>query len=653
MTTCNVVSTPFDVYDSKWVCAHLPIQYALESDLFPDNLVDNIDTIISITQDEFGFAVVELAGTYETYQEKLAVKITNSGISGYNGVWRIREVTYPDVLVLDMPFLGDATAELQKYYANYNVLVKVYMGIPVGHFYYSENPITLITENPLSYKPNPQNIAYVEISSIIKSYFSDIENDFCGQLETGIENAINDRKDWIAFYVSFAESYDAIIDDELGTYISPYQFDLDGAGESQLFTDINFASGIASYTQYNAYGSMVFPDSWVGGVNEATSNRISGLTKRLGQYITVENGKTYNISATVILTTNSYIYFYFGNTLIDNNFLSAGTHTIDFTWQATESINDILSIEGLSTEDITITEFSVMASNADLNIYYASNSVQQFQYQFGNNMGEYVLNDNELVLPTKFLTTFEQPVLFEGYEFDLSFILPSDLLGLFDTLELKWRELDQNKNSISDWDYSDIENLDAGVYRFLLNTLPYSTNAFYLEVEIVYSDYQTTISETKTIKISKSDCGKNPVFLKWLNYLGGWDCWLFTRHKDTKVDFGEVESFRRNIYNIWDNDFVNGTTQDDFISIQSKNSFTIRSQYLSLSEIKAVSEIKRSIKVQEIKKAETFAPYECIAQNKRTWLVEKSNFTVFSDSTKLYEISFDITDTADYLTQRQ
>ncbi len=112
--------TPYDnpFYISTWNASALPIVYKLESDLFPTNYVDGVDTFNSITNYN-GYAQFNLIGTYNTYSVGDFIKITNSLNATYNGIWQITFITDANSYVINTRFIGDSLGDVQKYYQNY------------------------------------------------------------------------------------------------------------------------------------------------------------------------------------------------------------------------------------------------------------------------------------------------------------------------------------------------------------------------------------------------------------------------------------------------------------------------------------------------------------------------------------------------------
>lgn len=141
-----------------------------------------------------------------------------------------------------------------------------------------------------------------------------------------------------------------------------------------------------------------------------------------------------------------------------------------------------------------------------------------------------------------------------------------------------------------------------------------------------------SLSEVKTINVDNS-CTKQDIYLTWMNPLGGWNYYNFKAEKDYSVTIDRPSVITRDILSNWDDAFINSETEDDYISLNAREEVTVRSQFMSLSEIQAVAGIRTSIRVQQIKDN----------GKKVTVLVDKKSFKIYSDGDKLYSIEFSIT----------
>ena len=106
---------------------------------------------------------------------------------------------------------------------------------------------------------------------------------------------------------------------------------------------------------------------------------------------------------------------------------------------------------------------------------------------------------------------------------------------------------------------NDITFEDTGVYR--IEPTINNTGVDKIELQLI-SGETCTLSEKKTINVD-SECNNQEIYLTWLNELGGWDYWKFTAEKDYSLNINNKETIQRNIFNDWDNTFINGDTEND------------------------------------------------------------------------------------------
>lgn len=173
-----------------------------------------------------------------------------------------------------------------------------------------------------------------------------------------------------------------------------------------------------------------------------------------------------------------------------------------------------------------------------------------------------------------------------------------------------------------------IPNEGDGVYRIPVSDyVLLNQNTKYITVQL-FVDGQAT-SELKTIEVNQK-CTNQDIYLSWLNTLGNWEYWQFTAPKEYGVDITGSAQVRRNIYNNWDDGFINGETQDDFIRVEAYDVMVVRSQYLTHQQLNAIRQIIYSIKVQQIRDDGT----------KITVLIDKDSFTYRKDRQKLYTVDF-------------
>lgn len=212
------------------------------------------------------------------------------------------------------------------------------------------------------------------------------------------------------------------------------------------------------------------------------------------------------------------------------------------------------------------------------NLHYISNSVRQTGDEYGQNMMPYVVfvpnvAVSPIVAPAsigKFMTMFEQPTKFEGYPFDLSFIYEPSFFILGMVLKSRQNLLDIDKAQLGGDSFDLIVNTTLVENLGLLNRMRvgyfdsllweiesefYSTEQAialtersfeYLKVKL-YSTYaleEYTITEEKFVRYNNV-CHDSPVYLAWLNPLGGFDHWLFESSQDVSDVVTDLKQFEQ------------------------------------------------------------------------------------------------------------
>jgi hypothetical protein len=279
-------------------------------------------------------------------------------------------------------------------------------------------------------------------------------------------------------------------------------------------------------------------------------------------------------------------------------------------------------------------------------VYYAINGTTQFQYAYGNNAGEYVLNDNNLVLPTKFLTDITTPLIFSGYEMDLAMFIPEALMNSGQTIQL------EVVSNVGTYTQTIDFTLGEGVYRFLLGDILESelAGASYFDVSLLINSYTNT--ETKRVNVN-TDCSQyGGAMVSYLNTLGGWDYVYFANGQDTQHGTIETQTMDRNIFADWATLWTGSTTQKDVVLRKARKGGILRTLPLPKNFFREVSkQLASTVKVQQI--IELSQDVSCLdVANRLTLIVEKDSFN-YSDTDKNYIISLEYTVTNETLSQWQ
>lgn len=134
-----------------------------------------------------------------------------------------------------------------------------------------------------------------------------------------------------------------------------------------------------------------------------------------------------------------------------------------------------------------------------------------------------------------------------------------------------------------------------------------------------------------------------PIYLTFLNNLGGFEYFLFRAKKEHGVDILESGQTRKNIFPSWPNSY--GSTADTIDKQTyrvSKDYILIRSQYLTANQRDALKRIKSSPLVQIV----------ASRTDRTTVLVDQDSFKVYDEQDDTFTIAFKINFTNDVPSQR-
>lgn len=134
-----------------------------------------------------------------------------------------------------------------------------------------------------------------------------------------------------------------------------------------------------------------------------------------------------------------------------------------------------------------------------------------------------------------------------------------------------------------------------------------------------------------------------PIYITWLNYLGGFEYFLFKAEKEYQVDILESATVKNNLLPEWPNSWgENADTIERKAYTIAKNKIVVRSQHLTANQRDALKYIKVSPVVQIL----------TTRTDRRTVLVDTDSFRVYDEHDDLYTMSFTISYTDDIPTQR-
>lgn len=271
---------------------------------------------------------------------------------------------------------------------------------------------------------------------------------------------------------------------------------------------------------------------------------------------------------------------------------------------------------GIYTQEIYTNSTTNYASQTELTVI---NGAKQIGDKYGASCNDYSFESMyDITEKAKFLTLYK-PTYFEGYPFSISFIN----LGLFDFSEVIEDAVQQLILSIIEGGNETLtdlvaENSNAGYVCFINIDGIYTADKIFVKlkqdvnkvgdgyVDINYVDngyteedgvIATTLGDhdlTESLQVNvNQNCIKNPLYLRWLNQLGGWNSWLFHGNYFEKNQVSESEIFEKSVEDI---SLVQGTIE--YLKRNSNNRYLVGSETLTENDKRLVLSIARSRKVE-------------------------------------------------------
>ncbi|NRA93293.1 MAG: hypothetical protein HRU26_11520 [Psychroserpens sp.] len=187
-------------YTENWVACggNLPVRYRITNTKFPENSEDATLNVLSVVSNA-GLAQMEVTG--HPYNAGDYVIFTNfTPEDNYNVVARVISDDSANTFTVNIPFTNNDTGNVQLYYNNYAIEVRVYAGIDSSHPHTAEDPISLIgtiRQIPTDIGANQTNF---DISQYVKTKLSSV-------YDPDQTSWPNDLNAWTDFYIEFREVY--------------------------------------------------------------------------------------------------------------------------------------------------------------------------------------------------------------------------------------------------------------------------------------------------------------------------------------------------------------------------------------------------------------------------------------------------------------
>lgn len=594
-----------------WNCVHLPIIYKLRSNKYPTNEQDTGRTVSSYTN-ENGYTNLNLSGSIGTFADELEyVKISGAASSEVNGVWQIINKISTSDITINLVFSNAYSfsgATVIFYYANYHVKVRVYGGLNASHYWTAHKPYEILAT--LDLIPDENNEVIFSISDILKSHITTRNELLLGTLPNNLDF-------WTMFYIEFAEAYDHNNGYTLDEFVSSYTSDQ------------------SNFEGYAANSKLDF------------KNRYSGV---LSEYLAVPGA----VAKFLTLFTDPVF------------FLTAAYHDISFIFPYRDMypalykrfmLNGVQQTTSLDTfgldydEGVFRRQITGVTSNYDAVIIRILGqpmfpSLNQWTNR-STGVDWTISNTPQVILgggQTSKKYSSNPVQITNGFTYSIAMSITSTAADVFAIaiVDDSDNELvaDEFTLSIGTLDYNRTITLTSGTGRRLIfragsgTAMTVTVNSF--EVARV------NLTEELEYKIS-NDCSSQDINLTWLNNLGGFDYWTFSAKKDYLTDITETGETSVNIFPEYPESYGEFADTDRRKQTyrESRKQIVVRSQFVTLEQLQAISYLKSSVLVQIIE-----SQYD-----RRTVLVDSDSFTVYKEDDKLYSISFTITYTDDISSQ--
>lgn len=226
--------------------------------------------------------------------------------------------------------------------------------------------------------------------------------------------------------------------------------------------------------------------------------------------------------------------------------------------------------------------------------FYWVQAAKQLQDEFGQNMARYVsfLTDTPAHV-AKWLTKYSTPLLFYGYPFSIDFIVSEDFGSK--ALRVIQTTKDINGNVVGLAAATPVDNTE-GVYRFK----PNQPSSGFISLKLQNQTDETYLTEELQIKVSDA-CPDFPIYLKWINSLGGWSYYLFAFDQSRSLVTGSPEMFAQYV-----TDYETAQSKLEFVKKTSVERLTLGADSVSLDVLSGLKEILDSPRVEMLMNPDTW-----------------------------------------------
>jgi hypothetical protein len=177
--------------------------------------------------------------------------------------------------------------------------------------------------------------------------------------------------------------------------------------------------------------------------------------------------------------------------------------------------------------------------------FYFTNSSKQIGDRYGSNMGAYVPFQNYTTGDrAKFMTDFKIPTHFPNFPHSLTFINGDEMTGFPRIFQ---ENFDLNKNFVSGSNTA--LDISANAKPFVNRLLIDITDPTIKFSDFFINAFPVQVTESLRMKVDH-ECKDFPIYLTWLNSVGGYDYWLFFKKNKYKIQTKLENSHVKNIENL-------------------------------------------------------------------------------------------------------
>lgn len=136
---------------------------------------------------------------------------------------------------------------------------------------------------------------------------------------------------------------------------------------------------------------------------------------------------------------------------------------------------------------------------------------------------------------------------------------------------------------------------------------------------------------------------RDPIYITWLNNLGGFEYFWFTASNLYTVDVEDTGTTENNLLPSWPKSY--GTTADTILRQtfrKSRNKILVKSQHLTRNQLEALVGIRTSVVVQHV----------LSRNNRRTFIVDNDSFKKYDEAEDLFTLQFTVSYTDEIPSQR-